>query len=81
VWVRRDVGVGDIELAHGNTSNCFGLSVAHSARVFQTMISDRANMHSACLAASTSSAMRQKPTSRNRSVSYLMISPGLPLFS
>src|SRR5271169_1957767 len=38
MWVRRDVGVGDIEWAHGNTSDYFDLIVAHPACVFQTMI-------------------------------------------
>src|SRR5260370_9254121 len=36
--VRRNVVVGDLELAHGHTSDYFGLTLAHRAWVFQTMI-------------------------------------------
>ncbi len=37
--VRRDIGFGDIELAHGTPSDYFGLTVAHGACVFQSAIS------------------------------------------
>jgi hypothetical protein len=49
VWV-RDLVVGDIERAHRIPPIVSAPNVAHSASIFQTMISGHANMRCACRA-------------------------------